>query len=192
MKNLKKLPKTESVSAKALRETHMTTPNSVKHNLELAVDIQYACQSIDLPTDADIYLWVKHVLDTTGKKGQTGLLRKAELTIRMVEPVESQTLNRNYRGKDKPTNVLSFQSDIPPDIPIPLLGDLIICSNVVKQEALDQNKHLQAHWAHMIMHGCLHLLNFDHINDDEAKEMEALEIRLLNAIGFGNPYLDQT
>jgi len=163
-----------------------------EHTPNLDVDIQRACDTINLPTDDDILLWVKSVLCITGKKGTQTHLDEAELTIRTVELSESQALNRDYRGKDKPTNVLSFPADIPADIPIALLGDLIICSDIVAQEARDQNKKLQAHWAHMVIHGCLHLLGFDHIDDDEAFEMEALETRLLNTLGFNDPYVDHT
>ncbi len=179
----------------------MTTHNSSitpsdsplnSNTLTLDVDIQRACNTANLPTDSDISLWVKSVLCLTGKKDTQTLLDDAELTVRTVALNESQTLNRDYRGKDKPTNVLSFPSDIPADVPIPLLGDLIICSDVVAQEARDQNKTLQAHWAHMVIHGCLHLLGFDHIDDDEADEMEALEINLLNTLGFSHPYTDNT
>lgn len=160
------------------------------HNITLDVDIQRACIATNLPTDDDITLWVKHVLCITGKKGTHALLEQAELTVRTVEQSESQTLNRDYRGKDAPTNVLSFPSDIPAGVPIPLLGDLVICSDVVAKEALEQHKPLQAHWAHMVIHGCLHLLDFDHIDDDEAVEMESIEIQLLNTLGFNNPYIE--
>jgi probable rRNA maturation factor len=121
--------------------------------------------------------------------------QEAELTIRVVDELESQELNHQYRGKNKPTNVLSFPFEIPEHLPegveIELLGDLIICAPVVEREAQEQNKALLAHWAHMTLHGCLHLLGYDHIEDKEAEEMESLEIEILQKMGFPNPYNDQ-
>lgn len=115
--------------------------------------------------------------------------QEAEITIRLTDVEESQQLNYEYRGKDKPTNVLSFPFEAPEHIEMPLLGDLVICVPVVNQEATEQNKTSQAHWCHMIIHGCLHLLGYDHIDDAEAEEMEQLEIDLLKELGFANPYL---
>ena len=114
-----------------------------------------------------------------------------ELTIRLVTPDESQQLNAEYRGKDKPTNVLSFPFEAPPQVPIPLLGDLIVCVDVVEQEAAEQGKTTTAHWAHMIVHGCLHLLGYDHIKDDEAEIMEGLEREIMAQLGFSDPYSDE-
>jgi len=99
-----------------------------------------------------------------------------------------QELNRDYRGKDKPTNVLSFPFEAPAGITMPLAGDLVICAPVVEQEAADQNKTLESHWAHMVVHGMLHLQGHDHTDDKEAETMEALEIQLLAQLGFANPY----
>ncbi|WP_288791436.1 rRNA maturation RNase YbeY, partial [uncultured Enterobacter sp.] len=98
-------------------------------------------------------------------------------------------LNLTYRGKDKPTNVLSFPFEAPPGIEMPLLGDLIICRQVVEQEAKEQQKPLEAHWAHMVVHGSLHLLGYDHIEDDEAEEMESLETEIMLALGYEDPYI---
>ena len=111
------------------------------------------------------------------------------MTVRIVDETESQQLNFDYREKDKPTNVLSFPFQCPPGIELPLLGDLVICAGVVAQEATEQNKSLDAHWAHMVVHGSLHLLGFDHINDDDAAQMEAEEVTILQQLGFTNPYL---
>ncbi len=108
--------------------------------------------------------------------------RHGELTIRIVDAAESQAFNRDYRGKDKPTNVLSFQGE--GDI----LGDLVICAPVVASEAQAEGKLLRAHWAHMVVHGCLHLRGYDHERDEEANRMEAREIRILRELGFENPY----
>lgn len=148
--------------------------------LELELDLQIATDNNTLPTQDDFELWVRTALRDT--------MTEAELTIRIVDDIESQSLNSTYRGKDKPTNVLSFPFEAPPEIDIPLLGDLIICASVVEQEAIQQNKPSQAHWAHMVVHGCLHLLGYDHINDAEAEEMESLETQLIENLGFNNPY----
>lgn len=113
-----------------------------------------------------------------------------EITVRIVEPEESQTLNASYRGKDKPTNVLSFPFEQPPGLNLPLLGDLVVCQAVVIKEAHDQRKPLKAHWAHMLIHGTLHLLGYDHINDEEAEQMERLEVHILNSLGIDDPYQD--
>jgi probable rRNA maturation factor len=112
----------------------------------------------------------------------------SEVTIRIVGEDESQSLNHQYRGKDKPTNVLSFPFEAPPGITVPLAGDLVICAPVVEREAQEQHKAPEAHWAHMVVHGMLHLQGFDHIDDQDAEAMENLEIRLLAQLGFANPY----
>ena len=109
--------------------------------------------------------------------------RHGELTIRLVDAAESRMLNRGYRGKDKPTNVLSFSGDAG------VLGDLVICAPVVAREAAEQNKRPRAHWAHMVVHGCLHLRGYDHQDNDEAERMEARETALLATLGFADPYL---
>lgn len=147
------------------------------------LDVQIAVDGFTLPSATELELWVKTAIRDT--------MSEAELTIRIVEVEESQTLNNTYRGKDKPTNVLSFPFEAPPGIELPLLGDLVICAAVVEQEAIDQNKPLIAHWAHMVVHGCLHLLGYDHIEDVEAEEMESLETQLIESLGYNNPYKEQ-
>ncbi|QIQ21647.1 rRNA maturation RNase YbeY [Zophobihabitans entericus] len=147
----------------------------------IILDLQIVSQNSDnLPTESQITAWLEKILlpfqDT------------AELTIRIVDEEESRQLNNTYRHKDKPTNVLSFPFESPIEIDIPLLGDLIICKAVVESEALEQHKDLESHWAHMIIHGCLHLLGYDHIEDEEAEEMESLEIKIMQELGFINPY----
>ena len=136
-----------------------------------------------------------HCIYQLNNSSQLGLFKRlksfrdsGEITIRIVDEMESQHLNHEYRGKDKPTNVLSFPFDAPPGVELELLGDLVICRQVVEREAKEQEKDLFAHWAHMVVHGSLHLLGYDHIQDDEAEEMEAIEISVLNALGFENPY----
>ena len=151
------------------------------------IDLQIACKKIELPTKAQFQLWVDSALaEVTSEPEQ-----EFELTIRLVNSAESQQLNNQYRGKDKPTNVLSFPFDVPDGIELNLLGDLIICIDVMKQEAQAQHKDLFDHWAHLVIHGCLHLVDFDHISDSEADEMESIEIAILEKLGINNPYLEQ-
>ncbi|CAH0991633.1 Endoribonuclease YbeY [Sinobacterium norvegicum] len=113
---------------------------------------------------------------------------QAELTLRITDSAEVRELNNTYRGKDKTTNVLSFPADLPPELNIPLLGDIIISAEVVEHEAMEQGKTCEAHWAHMVIHGTLHLLGYDHIDDEEADAMESLETLLLTQLGYANPY----
>jgi probable rRNA maturation factor len=109
-----------------------------------------------------------------------------EIAVRVVAPGESQKLNKQWRGKDKPTNVLSFPA--PPELPT--LGDLVICAKVVKDEAKRDGKPLEAHWAHMVVHGALHLAGYDHERGERDRlKMERREISVLKSFGFGNPYL---
>lgn len=108
--------------------------------------------------------------------------RALEMTIRIVDEPESRTLNHQYRGKDKPTNVLSFHGEAG------VLGDLVICAPVVAREADEQHKTLRSHWAHMVVHGCLHLQGYDHEQETDAERMEAREVRILRTLGFDNPY----
>jgi probable rRNA maturation factor len=150
--------------------------------MSIELDLQIAVENEQgLPTEQDIQLW----LDKTIPQFQ----ESAELTVRIVDKEESHQLNHDYRGKDKPTNVLSFPFEAPPGMELDLLGDLIICRQVVEKEAEEQNKPLLAHWAHMVVHGSLHLLGYDHIEDDEAEEMESLETEIMQTMGFEDPYI---
>ncbi|QAX81693.1 rRNA maturation RNase YbeY [Candidatus Pseudomonas adelgestsugas] len=118
-------------------------------------------------------------------------IASSELTIRLVDELEGRALNQTWRQKNYATNVLSFPAEVPAELlDIPLLGDLVICIEVVIREAKAQDKELEAHWAHIVIHGCLHLLGYDHINDDEAREMEALEQKLLAELDYPDPYTD--
>lgn len=148
--------------------------------MKLMVDIQIATEAGDLPSEDDIQRWVGCAVH--------GHQDEAEVTVRIVDEAEIRQLNAQYRGKDYATNVLSFPADLPPDIELPLLGDIVICAQVVAREALEQGKTPRAHWAHMLIHGTLHLLGYDHIEDQEAEEMEALETELLHQLGFPPPY----
>ncbi|MGL5102784.1 MAG: rRNA maturation RNase YbeY [Plesiomonas sp.] len=149
--------------------------------MTVELDLQIASANEEgLPTSTDFQRW----LDGTVLAFQP----EAEVTIRIVDEDESRHLNFTYRGKDKPTNVLSFPFEAPPGIELPLLGDLIICRQVVETEAAEQEKDRLAHWAHMVVHGSLHLLGYDHIEDDEAEKMESLETEIMQEMGYPDPY----
>ena len=151
------------------------------------IDLQIACEETEIPSELQFQLWV----DTALSEASNNTSPDFELTIRLVSRAESQQLNSLYRGKDKPTNVLSFPFEVPDNIELNLLGDLVICIEVMKQEAVEQNKVLFDHWAHLVIHGCLHLLGFDHISEDEAVEMESLEVNILRKLGISDPYIAQ-
>ncbi|MNF35814.1 Endoribonuclease YbeY [compost metagenome] len=149
----------------------------------LELDLQVATQAADLPSEAQFRSWCEIAL-----RQRTA---DSELTIRLVDESEGRELNHTYRQRDYATNVLSFPADVPDELlDIPLLGDLVICVPVVEREALEQEKTPEAHWAHLVIHGCLHLLGYDHIDDAEAEEMEALERTLLAELGHPDPYAD--
>ncbi|MBA0167671.1 MULTISPECIES: rRNA maturation RNase YbeY [Pectobacterium] len=149
---------------------------------QVILDLQIASEPIQgLPEEKDFQRWLEGVLPQ--------FQEVAEVTIRIVDEAESRDLNNTYRGKDKPTNVLSFPFEAPPEVELPLLGDLIICRQVVEQEAAEQEKTVEEHWAHMVVHGSLHLLGYDHIEDSEAEEMEALETEIMQSMGYADPYL---
>lgn len=148
------------------------------------LDLQLACEKTEgLPAESDFRRWLEAVLPQ--------FQEESEVTVRVVDEAESHELNHTYRGKDKPTNVLSFPFEAPPGIELPLLGDLIICRQVVEKEAVEQEKPLLAHWAHMVVHGSLHLLGYDHIEDDEAEEMESIETEIMLALGYDDPYISE-
>lgn len=148
------------------------------------VDIEIASHSTRLPAAEDIEIWIAAALD--GALEASGSER--EISVYIVDEEESQALNLQYRQQDKSTNVLSFPADIPAEVGIPLLGDLVICAPVVEREAAEQDKTLAAHWAHMLVHGTLHLLGYDHLDDIEAEAMEALETTILTQLHFRAPY----
>ncbi len=150
-------------------------------SLRVSLAIQRAVRSKTIPSDTLLRRYARAALSP--------LEGKVALTIRIVSENESQQLNAQYRGKDKPTNVLSFPFDAAPDFATPYLGDLVICAKVVQREAKDQQKKLNHHWAHMVVHGCLHLLGYDHIKNRDADEMESLERRLLDGLNIPDPYV---
>jgi len=145
------------------------------------LDLQLACRDHNgLPSETTFQNWLEAFLPQ--------FQSESEITIRIVDIAESQNLNLTYRGKDKPTNVLSFPFEAPENITLPLLGDLIICRQVVEKEAIEQQKNQGAHWAHMVIHGCLHLLGYDHLTDFEAEEMETIETEIMQKLGYPDPY----
>jgi len=152
------------------------------HKLSLAV--QYACDARIMPKRAQLRRWVK-----------TALQRDVRMTLRIVDEAEGRELNKNYRGKDYATNVLTFVYDdepTPPGLPLSgeeiLSGDVVICAPVVEQEAAAQHKELLAHYAHLAIHAALHLQGYDHLNDIDAAEMEALETALMLKLHYPDPY----
>jgi len=159
--------------------------------MKIILDLQNAVDSEQLPEFKKIKCWVSMALKKAKAK-----FKQPEITIRIVSLVESQQLNLQYRSKDKPTNVLSFPFEAPEMIPLDeigeflgdVLGDIVICEDILIQEAEQQNKSPESHWAHIIIHGVLHLLGFDHIDTKEAQEMESLEIEVLTDLGFNDPY----
>jgi probable rRNA maturation factor len=147
--------------------------------MKIELDVQNATSFEPLPEPEQFSLWLE-----TALQGKSGI----ELTLRLVDREESRELNSRYRGKNQATNVLSFPAELPPGIDLPLLGDIVVCAPLVAEEARAQNKSLQSHWAHLVIHGALHLLGHDHQGEQEAVEMEALEAELLASLGFDNPY----
>lgn len=155
------------------------------------LDLQIATDCIDVPKQQDIQLWLDTLMHHQQKVGK-------EITVRIVDTEEVQQLNLQYRGKDKPTNVLSFPFEMPElnlpestqidDTMFKFLGDIVICAQVVKLESNQQNKLLNHHWAHMLIHGTLHLLGYDHIDELEAEEMEGIEIAILKKLAIDDPY----
>lgn len=143
------------------------------------VDLQVATREPGLPGAGQIEAWARAALEG---------LSEAELTIRLVSREESADLNRRYRHRAGPTNVLSFPADLPPGVDSALLGDVVICAPLVADEAAAQGKDVAAHWAHLVVHGVLHLRGYAHDGDEEAERMESVETRLLLSLGFPDPY----
>jgi len=152
--------------------------------VSVEVDVQFVVQHETLPPASAFRIWANAAM--------AGYGGDAEITVRVTDESESQQLNREYRGKDRPTNVLSFPFDAPEGLPAgeagSHLGDLVICAPVVEHEALEQKKTPAAHWAHMVVHGVLHLRGFDHEDENEAQVMEDKEREVLDGLGFSDPY----
>jgi probable rRNA maturation factor len=144
------------------------------------IDIQYAIDDVGLPDKEQLSLWANaalHDVDTI-----------SELSIRIVDETEGAQLNEEWRKKKGPTNVLSFPAELAEEVQPSLLGDIVICAPIIAREASEQGKLLHAHWAHMVIHGTLHLLGYDHIEGAQAEIMESLEIDILNKLDIDNPY----
>ena len=149
--------------------------------MPVELDVQYVILDDEsLPAYEQLSLWASKALQGDSL---------AHIGVRIVDEDESQNLNHQYRGKNKPTNVLSFPMELPEDIEESILGDLVICAPLVKAGAVEQNKSSEEHWAHMVIHGVLHLQGFDHLTDEQAGEMETLEIKYLEELGYKNPYI---
>jgi len=149
--------------------------------VEVDIQIVSPVDAASIPGKKSITQWVMSALPERDN---------AELTVRIVGKAEITQLNQTYRHKNQPTNVLSFPFDVPNVVPdCYLLGDIVICADVVALEAKNQKKTLESHWAHMVVHGVLHLLGYDHQIDEDAELMEALEVKTLALLGYANPYL---
>lgn len=150
--------------------------------MTIELEIQIASNAKTLPHPSQFKNWVSRILDER--------MDEIEITIRIVDEEEITELNRKFREKNSPTNVLAFPAEINSniDLPINILGDVVICASVVEEQAKQANKELLAHWAHMVTHGVLHLLGYDHQNDHDAKKMEDLETKILIDLGFPAPY----
>jgi probable rRNA maturation factor len=147
------------------------------------VSVSYGLPRLGLPAPVSFRKWAAAAVE--------GRILKGDLAIRVVDTKEARSLNRHYRGKDYATNVLSFPADLPPEMQVPLLGDLVICAPVVAKEAAEQGKTLAAHYAHLTIHGTLHLLGLDHENEKEAEAMELIERELLADLGYADPYSER-
>lgn len=159
---------------------------TIAKNIE--IDVQYGddlsdTERANLPNPQQIIAWAEAAL--------AGIRAEAQLTVRIVSGAEGAMLNQTYRHKQGATNVLSFAVEDADELPVPLLGDIAVCAPVVEREAREQGKEAAAHWAHMVVHGTLHLLGYDHLDDAQAKKMESLETRILAGLGFPNPYNEE-
>jgi len=148
------------------------------------LDLQIVTDSRDYPESGCFQEWVDAVL--------TGTEQDSEIVIRLVDEAESAELNRQYRHKSGPTNILSFPFEAPDGVEMDLLGDLVICLPLIIEEARQQHKQVEHHWAHITIHGVLHLLGYDHMTDRDAEQMEALEIEILKKLNIANPYMEES
>jgi probable rRNA maturation factor len=148
---------------------------------EITVSEAVDTEEGDIPDATLIQQWAEHACACSDE---------VSVSVQIVSRDEMRELNHTWRGKDKPTNVLSFPMELPDEVDLKILGDVVLCADVINAEAKQQHKPLQAHWAHMVVHGMLHLQGYDHVDDRQAEAMEALEIRILNQLGFENPYIE--
>jgi probable rRNA maturation factor len=151
--------------------------------MKALVSVSYAISRLGLPSSRSFAAWTQAALEATRRRTAT------ELTIRIVGTREGRTLNREYRSRDYATNVLSFPVELPRGVVLPLFGDLVICAPVVAREAREQGKLLAHHYAHLTIHGVLHLLGHDHQTERDAAKMEAIERRVLAGLGISDPYV---
>ena len=160
-----------------------TATEGLPDRQNLIVDLQWACSGNEnYPAEPDICRWAESAVVSPDHADSEGC-------IRVVDGAEMQQANARWRGQDKTTNVLSFPADFPVETGLNYFGDILICAEVVMQESLQQQKTPQAHWAHMVVHGMLHLQGFDHTDDQQAAEMEQIEITTLTGLGYANPYI---
>ncbi|MCW8925336.1 MAG: rRNA maturation RNase YbeY [Xanthomonadales bacterium] len=156
--------------------------------MQLELEVQRSTKCGDVPKDDQFQVWAEAAL--SGRAGGYNL------AIRIVDETEALRYNRDYRDKDYATNVLSFPAELPKGLPeevrAPQLGDLLICAPVVASEAVEQGRTIDDHWAHLVIHGVLHLLGYDHQGADEATAMESLETEILATLGISDPYIDST
>ena len=155
--------------------------------MQVIIDLQIATDEAleSYPSLELMTKWATVALKTGGRN------KDSEITIRMVNSEEIHQLNSTYRHVDRPTNILSFPFELPEGVEdLPLLGDLVVCKEVLERECKEQNKTLEEHFAHLIVHGCLHLIGYDHIEEEDAREMEPLEIKAMEELGYDNPYKD--
>ena len=144
------------------------------------VEVQHACAAPDVPPSAKLVKWAEAALD--------GRSEDARMTVRVVDETEGARLNERYRGRTGATNVLAFAFDAPEVPSLGILGDVVVCAPVAAREALEHSKRLDAHWAHLVVHGTLHLLGYDHDEPGSAQEMETLERAILDKLGYPDPY----
>jgi probable rRNA maturation factor len=152
--------------------------------MALEIEVQLVSRAAGVPSKRQIEAWA-----TAAWRGQASG-NVEEVVVRVTDEDESERLNHEFRGIGKPTNVLSFPFDPIPEIDLCHVGDMVICAPVVEREAGEQGKTVEAHWAHMVVHGMLHLQGYDHVRPDQAEEMESLETAILADLGFPPPYLD--
>jgi probable rRNA maturation factor len=185
-----KTPSTNYTATKLPNETAIVnsspaTNGRARAAMKLRLDLQNVSSSREIPAQSLLKLWLQAALGGAALGTQR---RQAEISLRIVDEAEMSELNGRYRGKPQPTNVLSFPADLPPEVKLPYLGDIVVCAAVLEREAQAQHKALPDHWAHMLIHGTLHLLGFDHIEPSEADAMESLEIAILKTLQIADPY----
>lgn len=147
----------------------------------ITLEMQFVAAAQELPNEEMFQSWARAI--------ETNSAQDQEVSVRIVDESEMTLLNEQYRKKQGSTNVLSFPADLPPSVDVPFLGDIVICAPVVVREATEQGKSCDMHWAHMLVHGILHLQGYDHIDETEALQMERLETEIMHKLGFDNPYV---